>query len=225
MLFLECCYDFTGNGKSQFDFVESIISQYKEVNKVEIKEKTIETDDFLKLMDSYFIHIPEKLDLIDCKERLNTGRGIGLELLTFYYYYQKYIGERTVEWNYSKGNKQFDVIISRGDKVTFVECKLPQDNLVEEAIKLKTKAESILKSTSFKKEFSISTKLDKEFVMAVWEKPSDDVIQQVVSNEVKLIVMSEIYNNDLNNKNQNHQLNHLFGRRRGHFLNEENDLY
>jgi hypothetical protein len=79
ILFLECCYDHTGTGTSQLRRVERLLSQYKKKGLIEVKEKLIGKEQFLKSMDSYFINFPGQPELIDTKERLKTGRGLSLE--------------------------------------------------------------------------------------------------------------------------------------------------
>ena len=223
ILFLECCYDYTGTGTSQLRIVEQLLSECRKKGLIEVKEKVIAKEQFLKLMDSYFINFPGQLDLIDTKERLNTGRGLSLELLTYYYFSKKYTKESRVEWNYTHGRIQIDVLANDGNKLILVECKLPTEDLVGEAIQLKKNANILTGVPDFRTEWNVSKDVDKVFFMVVWERPPEETIKQLKSEGISLVVMSEVFHTELSNKNQDRKLDHLFGERNPGIF-EEDDL-
>ncbi|MDO8577922.1 MAG: hypothetical protein Q7R50_01940 [Dehalococcoidales bacterium] len=132
-------------------------------------------------------------------------------MITYYYLNQKYSDHAKVDWNYAVGRVQIDVIVKTKNTLIFIECK-HTDKIIDEAKELIPSVSNICKLPQFKKDWEAEGHLRKKLIMSVWKKPSNKVLKELKKLNVGVLIMSEIFNKQFSNKNQDKKLNHLFER-------------
>jgi len=208
LLFFSCCYDFTGTGLSQLEKVDSLISEYEKNGLVKTYSHNMTEERFLNLMEPYLLYPPRAQDprispkesrlkemqetaeirkvLQEANDMLGTARGLLLEFLGYYVFS---VPENTkLEWNYKNGS-QIDLLLKTKNEIRFFECKKPLGDIVNQAIKFKSKSEDLVKDKRFIREWGIDS--NPTLTLVVWSRPEPVEHKQITKLGIHVMVVNE----------------------------------
>jgi len=200
LLFYDCCGDYSGFAGSQYAMAEQEIQEHLNRKVIEIHEVTIPKDSLLNLMRGKLLSTTKdvmlaaeqtRLSLRSAENKLGAARGLLLELLGMRHYYAASNGSVRIEWAYERLGQEIDLLVGTGASIIFVECKKPEiDNPVEQVRKLKKKAATLLSSTEFKTEWKVTSKTQRRYVFATWERPRPAVFTKLRESGIEVLVLS-----------------------------------
>ena len=208
LLFFGCCYDHTGTGLSQLEYVEKFLEEYSRKGLITVDELKISKTHFIDLMRPYLLSIPKKekptdnatlltqtrktaniqKQLHETFDKLGTGRGLLLELLTYFLFDTQDV--ISIDWNCKYDGIEIDALLLTNTELRFFECKKPNDNLIEEAEKFSKKVKNILDNPQFQKKW-YNTKAKTSLTIVVWDRPAESVIKEIVSKHISIIIFKE----------------------------------
>lgn len=193
VLFFDSCGDYSGFSGSEHSMAEMFIDKYKKKNLIEVKERTIDKNEFKKYIvdkieskkkEQILFELDEESRRNLEKNTIATAKGLISELISYYILSRKKY--ELVDWNIKSGPEQLDVIFETTNDFILVECKSNSNNidLDDEIKKIKRKLANY------------DTNKNKKCAFWFWEYPSDKTIKKLTSKGVDFEVIYELINND-----------------------------
>jgi hypothetical protein len=221
LLFFDCCYD-TGSGRRGLEYVEQFIREYVDRGLINVQDRQVTKQTLLSLMAGYLISATKKeiqkiqesrSALREIKDRFDTSRGLLLEFVAYYLHSYQVDNEKIrIEWNYTYKKLQIDVIARLNNRLLFVECTNCADKLVNDAKRIRNKAELLWQDGVFRKEWDVDDRLSKEYVLFCWNRPSNSIKRQINNQKVMVRCLSDEFDvHPMLVRKARDKMRHVFG--------------
>ena len=202
LLFYDCCGDYSGFARSQYELAEREVQRHLDEKTIEVHEVTITQKDLLTLMhgkllsttkDVMFAAERTKSKLRGTEDELGAARGLLLELLGVHHYSAAAVGRTKIAWAYEKLGQEIDVLVRTGESLIFVECKKPEvTDPIQQVEKLKGKAATLLGAAEFCAEWNIGSDSGQiAYAFATWDTPSSATRKALNRSGADLLLLSE----------------------------------
>jgi hypothetical protein len=185
VIYLNACGDYSGFSGSEHEAAEKLIQQYKEQDKIELRELTVSLKEFTNFTDTYSKSSEEQRITDQNKlipQIIQQAKGYAFELFVFYIN-SDFFGEHfKVSFNVDQNNilGEKDIVLSNENEVIIIECKLNLKNQnVHELIgKLEKKLEQYPQKT-------------KSGELWFWENTSAISTERITERKIKTVFVKE----------------------------------